>query len=197
MPKDDKPMPPWAEFLQVALALIAMVVLATMVLSTTCLGPLSASEATVGAIETLQPAIEDERVQELANIIDTQAEEHGFDPKLIVAIIMRESSFSKRVESGAQKGQLNEIGLMQIHPQNGMAFDLRPTECSRDLEGAYCQIATGVRYLDWVRGHCPGTQWRYVAAYGMNRCPSESIARLDMSTKRARSLHLKLGGDGW
>lgn len=157
----------------------------------------SALDGTMGDIMTLQPSIEEDRARDLARIIDTQAEEHNFDPKLIVAIIMRESSFSSRVESGKQLGQLLEVGLMQIHPRNSVAHDLAPRECSRELEGAYCQIATGVRYLGWVRTHCPGSQWRFVAAYGMNRCPSEPIARLDMSTKRARSLHLKIGGEGW
>ena len=113
-----------------------------------------ALDGTAGAIRSVQPAIDEDRAQELAAIIDTQATEHNFDPRLIVAIIMRESSFSPHVESGQKLGSLRERGLMQIHPQNKLAFDLAPNECTNQLEGAYCQIATGVRYLSWVRSHC-------------------------------------------
>ena len=112
---------------------------------------------------------------------------------LIVSLVMRESSFRLDVEEGDTLGALGEVGLMQTH---GVALRFAPDGCQ--LAGdARCQIATGVRFLAFVRDRCPGSPWRWVASYGMSHCATEEEARRDSATRRAFDYYRQLGGEGW
>lgn len=146
------------------------------------------------AIRRLQPAADEERAAALAAVFVEAGREAAIDPLLLVAIAMRESSLSERVERLERLGAVGELGLMQIHPQ-GPALRLRPQECSAELEGARCQVRTGARWLAFVRERCPGTTWRWVAAYGLSRCPSEEEARVDRNALRAESLYARARGN--
>ena len=83
---------------------------------------------------------------------------------------------------------------MQVH---GVALQFRPDECSPMLEGAECQIRTGARFLAYCREACPGSQWRWVGAYGMSRCPSEQEAGMMPSVRVLARYHQEIGGSGW
>jgi len=159
------------------------------------------------ACRELQPAMTEERATKLAAIFLQAGEETQIDPLLLVAISFRESSLSEQVENREVLGKRGEIGLMQNH---GVSLRFRPAECTKNLEvietvenearpgkRAYCQIHTGARWLQYVYTRCSGSHWRWVAAYGMSKCPSEQVGGMDLSTRRARKYYLKIGGREW
>lgn len=151
-------------------------------------------EEVVDAIVVLQPATDSPRATKLARVFVEAGQTTEVDPLLLVAIAMRESSLREDVERLERFGSRGERGLMQAH---GAALRLRPERCTSDLEGAWCQVMTGARWLAYVRDRCPGSPWRWVAAYGMSRCPTEQQAGMDASTRRARTLYARVGGDRW
>ena len=147
------------------------------------------------AVSRLQPRLRDEAARDWAEAIHRAARPHGLDPVLIAALVMRESSYDPDVAEGRRLGSRGEVGVLQVMP-GGAALRFAPTRC-RQTE-AWCSLATGCGYLAYQRDHgCPGSTWRWVAAYGRSRCPSEAEAREDVATIRARRLYLKAGGRGW
>lgn len=146
------------------------------------------------AIQRLQPATDEERATRLAGIFVRAGNETRIDPMLLVAIAMRESSLSERVENLERLGSRGERGLMQCH---GAALRVRPSGCGEELEGAHCQVYTGAMWLAWVRDHCEGSTWRWVAGYGRSRCPSETEARSDRNAAIAASYYAMAGGREW
>lgn len=145
------------------------------------------------AIKRLQPGVGHKRADHLAKVFREAGDEHGFDPKLLVAISFRESSFARSVEKRKRVGRSRgEIGLMQCH---GTALNFRPNKCSKRLEGAWCQIQTGARYLAHIRDNeCSGSTWRVLAAYGHGRCLSEYEAQRDRGVRRVMRYYLAIGG---
>ena len=146
------------------------------------------------AVRTLQPGASVERAEELARVIVDAGRETELDPLLITAITFRESSFARSRESLESLGERGERGLMQVH---GVALRFRPDACPHSLEGAECQIRTGARFLAYCREACPGSQWRWVGAYGMSRCPSEQEAGMMPSVRVVARYHREIGGSGW
>jgi len=86
-------------------------------------------------MRVLQPNkhyLSDERAERLAKIIKKAGDDNDIDPKLITAIIKRESSFSREFEELRAYGKTaNEIGLMQCH---GAALKFRPFGCTKQLK---------------------------------------------------------------
>jgi len=146
------------------------------------------------AIRRLQPATSDERAERLAGVFTGAGHETRIDPLLLVAIAMRESSLSEDVEQLERLGARGERGLLQIH---GAALRVRPEACGPELEGAHCQVYTGALWLARVRDACEGSTWRWVAAYGRSRCPSEAEARADRAAAIAASYYALAGGREW
>jgi soluble lytic murein transglycosylase-like protein len=180
------------------LALFAIALLLSIALYSFAECTADASEpTTANDIQILQPRVSDRDAEHLGRIIDELGEEYGIDPRLIVAIVMRESSFAPEVIQGDRRGELGEVGLMQIHPRNHIANAMRPDGCDLQLTSAYCQLVTGVRYLTYVRDRCQGSTWRWIAAYGWSRCPSEEEAREDIATRRAHGFYHRIGGENW
>lgn len=146
------------------------------------------------SIQTLQPAVDGLRAFRLAANFVAAGEATEIDPKLLVAMAMRESSFDPQIETLERRGKIGEGGLMQIH---GAALRLRPRHCDERLIGADCQIHTGARWLAWVRTHCGGSTSRWVAAYGMKQCPTEASARNHISVRIAKAYYDEIGGTQW
>lgn len=184
--------------------MLAMTVAATIVfLSFMAIGYCEVGNVVTNGIVTLQPAIEGERLEKISQHIDTAANENNIDPLLIVSIIFRESSFREEVEILDVRGTVGEIGLTQIHPLNSKAISMRPDNCTETLEGvnghtnAYCQIHTGARYLAWIKSVCPGSWWRWVAAYGMSQCPDPTLPIKYRGAKIAHGYYTRIGGKNW
>jgi len=146
------------------------------------------------AIQILQPATSDTLARRWAVIYLDAANETWLDPLLLVAISMRESSLLEEAEAGEYRGQLGEVGLLQVH---GVALRHRPAGCDVPLIGAFCQIHTGARFLQYVRELCGGSTWRWVAAYGMSSCPSEATAHEYPGVILAYRYYREVGGEGW
>ncbi len=146
-----------------------------------------------GAITALQPGVDETRADRLAKIFKITGEQYGFDPKFIIAIAFRESSLIPSVENRRRFGKSHrEIGLMQCH---GAALSFRPAQCSTKLEGAWCQIQTGTRYLAHIRDNvCSGSTWRLLAAYGHGRCMSAHEAKNDRGVRRVMRYYQAIGG---
>jgi hypothetical protein len=159
--------------------------------------PESEVEALAADIQILQPRVSDGRAYRLAAIIRDACAEHSIPPRLVVAMIMRESSYDPRVESLERVGPRGEIGLLQVMP-GSPALALRPAHCTEALEGAECQIETGVAWLAHAREACPGSTWRWVGAYGSGRCMPEPAAVATRGVTRLRGILGQLGGtEGW
>lgn len=154
-------------------------------------------EQVASAIKTLQPAANEQRANRLAELIVDAATESDLDPLLIVAVAMRESSFNPAVESLMVKGSRGELGLLQVHPKNRRALDMRPDDCDRGLSTARCQIVTGARWLAYSRSTCPGSTWRWIVAYGSGQCVSEKAARINRGAAVAASFYARVGGVDW
>ena len=145
------------------------------------------------AIMALQPAVNEIRAKRLGKIFTEAGNMHGFDPKFLVTIAFRESSLISSIENRRRFGKAhNEIGLMQCH---GAALSFRPDQCSDKLEGAWCQIHTGTKYLAHIRDNvCSGSTWRVLAAYGSGRCMSEHEARNTRGIRRVMRYYQAIGG---
>lgn len=151
--------------------------------------------STATAVSRLQPRLDADAARQWAEAIEHAARPHRLDPILIAALVMRESSYDPDVAEGRRVGSRGEVGVMQVMP-GGAALLFAPPRCSQ--AEAWCSLATGCGYLAYQRDHaCPGSTWRWVAAYGRSRCPSEAEAREDTATRRARDLFRRAGGRGW
>jgi len=114
------------------------------------------------------------------------------DPWLLAAMVMRESSFLDEVADGERLGSRGEIGCLQLYP-GGVALTYRPG-C---LTGRVCWLRAGALYLATVRERCPGTPWRWVAAYSRRHCPSEETARESQTGRRTLEWYRVMGGESW
>jgi hypothetical protein len=84
--------------------------------------------------------------------------------------------------------------MMQVHPR-GVALRHGPLECRRSQWDPVCATRTAAAYLALLRTTCPGSTRRWVAAYGMRRCPSDAEARRNPATIRAMELWRVIGGN--
>lgn len=149
------------------------------------------------AIRLLQPYNEADYTYELAESVALAAGDHDLDYKVLVAVVMRESSFREDVESFKVLGARRERGLTQVAPGIAKAYqDLLPESCTPALVGHACQIGFGAALHAWWREHCPGSTWRWVSAYGRGSCPSEKQARQDWRARRANTYYQRIAGDG-
>lgn len=151
-------------------------------------------ETIVAAIMLLQPRLHDHHALEYGTAIHMAAAEYELDPLLLVSIAFRESSFRPDVVAGATRGLHGEVGMMQVHPR-GVALRHGPPECRHRQDDPACAARTAAGYLAHLRTTCPGSVWRWVAAYGMRRCPSEETARRDPATIRAMGLWRTIGNE--
>lgn len=149
------------------------------------------------AIVKLHPNIDTERSRNLSKIIDEHARfTNTPHPNFIVAIIERESSFSRQVEIGAQYGRNGDIGLMQVMPRGVAIQHMRQSRNDCDQTDANCNIMTGAMWLQEVREQCNNEDpWVWMAAYGTNYCPSSKAARRFRSAKNARRIFCKITDD--
>lgn len=88
------------------------------------------------------PVLDEEK---LAGLIYRESVRYGYDPELIVSVIMTESSFYNRAQS--HKGA---IGLMQLLPVTGLAlaeFNRVPLRGPEALYDPYLNIRLGTQYL--------------------------------------------------
>jgi soluble lytic murein transglycosylase-like protein len=86
-----------------------------------------------------------EDVERLSELIYQESIRHGYDPELIVSLILTESSFYNRAVS--RKGA---IGLMQIKPGTGQALaeiNRTPFHSAKVLYDPHVNIKLGVQYL--------------------------------------------------
>jgi hypothetical protein len=154
--------------------------------------PLPAEAPIVGAIKRLQPVYARQNrardARRIAGIIERAAERNRIDPHLAVAIAMRESSL--RADPG--RGSLGEQGMFQVHPRG---YARRVCQGTCDLSQPGCNAEVALCYLAHVRELCPGSTWRWVAAYGMSRCPTEREARAMTTTRRARRYLVVAAGE--
>jgi len=157
--------------------------------------PRDVVEDTAADIRELRPEVGEVRATRLAGEICDAAWELQIDPKLLVAMIRKESNFDQRVESLKIFGPGDEIGLLQVKPI--VARRMRPESCSEELESSWCQIFAGARTLHYWRHECRASTWVTVASYGYGRCVSEDVARSYIGSKRARRYYVKIGGDMW
>ncbi len=136
-----------------------------------------------GGIAKLQPALLPSRAVVWERQIIAADTEAGIgDPWLLAAMVMRESSYREDVASGARRGALGERGPLQVW---GAALRYLPDDCDRGAPSAQCLLRTGARWLARRRQDCPGSTWRWAAAYGTRACPTESSARRMRHARRA------------
>ena len=160
-----------------------------------CCGAAYADEGPlVAAVRQLQPALGAESVAGYAATIREAGARTDLDPLLLLAVAYRESSLHPDVARCRRTGARGEQGVMQVMP-GGYALRWAPDGC--DQCEPVCSIHTGARFLAALREHCGGSTWRWVAAYGHRRCPSEERARADRSTVRARAIYQGIGGESW
>lgn len=86
-----------------------------------------------------------EDVERLSDLIYHESVRYGYDPELIVSVILTESSFYNRAVS--RKGA---IGLMQINPVTGQelaGMSQTPFRSAKALYDPHLNIKLGVQYL--------------------------------------------------
>jgi soluble lytic murein transglycosylase len=96
-------------------------------------------------LHALNPGLHESDRRRLSALLVRLGEHYQYDPALIVAVIMTESSFDPR--SRSHKGAL---GLMQILPTTGASLaeeTQRPWSGEHTLFDPYLNISLGVRYL--------------------------------------------------
>jgi hypothetical protein len=130
-------------------------------------------------LQALNPQMRELDQRRLSALLVRLGEHYGYDPALIVAVIMTESSFDPR--SRSHKGAL---GLMQILPTTGQSLAIetqRPWSGERTLFDPYLNLSLGVRYLAKLQKRF-GTLDVALVAY--NYGPS----RVDEMLRRGESL---------
>ncbi len=71
-------------------------------------------------IEEFQVGFKDGEVVQLTQVIYDESKKYGYDPLLILALILTESSFRK-----GQVSEMGALGLMQVKPSVGYALSQR------------------------------------------------------------------------
>lgn len=71
-------------------------------------------------IEEFQVGFKDEEVAQLTQVVYSESKKYGYDPLLILALILTESSFRK-----GQVSTMGAQGLMQVKPSVGYALSQR------------------------------------------------------------------------
>lgn len=90
----------------------------------------------------------------IVELVDTIAERHQIDPKLVLAIIAVESNFNVRAQSPK-----DAMGLMQLIPDTADRFNIKNAfDASQNIKG-------GVRYLRWLLSYYQGDIRLVAAAY--------------------------------
>jgi len=175
---------------------IAAMAVATGAALADCPADANEPEPVALGIMRLQPGLDATGATAWSRAIRREANARQLDPLIVVALVMRESSFHPDVAEGRRRGRLGEVGALQVMP-GGYAMRFAPPDC-RDQTDARCSIATGCAYLAHLRDHaCPGSTWRWVAAYRWRTCPSEDAARRDRGALRLRELYERAGGRSW
>ncbi len=96
-------------------------------------------------LQALNPEMRESERRRLSALLVRLGEHYGYDPALIVAVIVTESSFDPRSRS-----HMGALGLMQILPTTGQSLALetqRPWSGERTLFDPYLNLSLGVRYL--------------------------------------------------
>lgn len=147
------------------------------------------------AVGRLQPRLTPQARATWAKAIADATAQHGLDPYLVAAMVMRESSFRADVAEGRRRGKLGEVGPLQVH---GVAWRFAPPGCTAKRGDARCWLQTGVNFLAHHRKACPGSTARWVASYAMRRCPSEATAKRSKTVRNARRWYaVAKGGVAW
>jgi soluble lytic murein transglycosylase len=71
-------------------------------------------------IEEFQVGFKDEEVAQLTQVVYDESKKYGYDPLLILALILTESSLRK-----GQVSEMGAVGLMQVKPSVGSALSRR------------------------------------------------------------------------
>jgi len=147
------------------------------------------------AIVILQPRTSQKRAVRLARAIRLESLINGLDPKLVLALAMRESSLHPLVEIGKIRGPRGELGLMQIMP-SGAAMRFRPKREGKpcNLRSAWCSVATATRYLRHLRDQCGGSKWVWIGAYSSRSCPSEKRANTMQGVQTVKHYYAMIAG---
>lgn len=90
----------------------------------------------------------------IRGLVVDQADRHGLDPELILAVISAESGFRPRAVSPRMAA-----GLMQLMPDTARRFGVR------DVFDAAENVAGGTRYLAWLLDHFGGDLSLALAGY--------------------------------
>ncbi len=90
----------------------------------------------------------------IRGLVVDQADRHGLDPELILAVISAESGFRPRAVSPRMAA-----GLMQLMPDTARRFGVR------DVFDAADNVAGGTRYLAWLLDHFGGDLSLALAGY--------------------------------
>ena len=96
-------------------------------------------------LQTVNPDLDESTRRSLGVLLVRLGEYYRYDPVLILAVIMTESSFDPQSRS-----HMGALGLMQIKPETGESLAV---ETRRNWDGAhtlfdpYLNISLGVRYL--------------------------------------------------
>jgi hypothetical protein len=151
------------------------------------------AETLADAIIQWAPQTDPERAMRLAEIVETASRRHEIPSWIVAAMVMRESGYRRDVEELRLLGRRGERGLLQIHPSMAVQASRMVPGCSPRLLTAECQIDVGVAWLAHIRGRCPGPWQRWVAAYGMSRCPTLTEAHRHRSIRRIRNLLGEVG----
>jgi soluble lytic murein transglycosylase len=103
--------------------------------------------------------------KKIAHAILTQADNHGFDPIFLVALIQNESSFNTK-----KKGSFGEIGLMQVKPSTAewiaKLYHI-PYQGEKSLYNPEINIQIGVAYIFKLRTQFNSKSDLYISAYNM------------------------------
>jgi len=98
-----------------------------------------------GFLDRLNPDFPETDRRRLSALLVRLGEHYRYDPSLIVAVIMTESSFDPRSRS-----HMGALGLMQILPKTGESLAVetqRRWSGDHTLFDPYLNISLGVRYL--------------------------------------------------
>lgn len=90
----------------------------------------------------------------IRGLVVDQADRHGLDPELILAVISAESGFRPKAVSPRMAA-----GLMQLMPDTARRFGVR------DVFDAAENVAGGTRYLAWLLDHFGGDLSLALAGY--------------------------------
>ena len=108
------------------------------------------------------------RSEELGELLDSVADNHGVDPLVLAVVVARESSFLEGPRS--RRGGVGEVGLTQVH---GLALR-EALRAGYDLESSEGQLAAGASYLARCSDSCDGSLIQALSRYQAGRCRSRA-----------------------